>query len=133
MKIHQIYHPYYLWEDHKAGFYDNISGKEKEVLLKQVVSFFENSKLVEQYMNKAIEQWVYSCEHNLSNLSMNRIAYLGQAAACIYCAAPSILTMQAWSLVSNESQNKANEIASQVINKWEVMYSNKKQLCLKLN
>lgn len=133
MKIQQIYHPYYLWEDYKSGFYDNISGAKKEIILQQVVSFFNNSKLVKEYMTKVIEQWVYSCEHNLSNLSMNRIAYLGQSAACIYCAAPSMLTMTAWSFVETKNQKIANEIALEIINKWELNFINKKQLCLKLN
>jgi hypothetical protein len=133
MKIQQIYHPYYLWEDYKCGFYDNISGVNKDNLTKQVVLFFENDNLVQEYMQKVIKQWVNSCEHNLSNLSMNRIAYLGQAASCIYCAAPSLITMNAWSYVNQVSQNKANEIAQTIINKWEVEFIKNKQLCLKLN
>lgn len=38
----RIYHPYWLWEDYKAGFYDNVSGERKKELILKVVEMFNN-------------------------------------------------------------------------------------------
>ena len=35
----RIYHPYWLWEDYKAGFYDNCSGElKKQLILKGLLT-----------------------------------------------------------------------------------------------
>lgn len=131
-KLKQIFHPYYLWEDYKLGFYDNISGKNKQELINKVVELFSNQDLTEEFMQRVINEWIYSCEHNLTNYSMNRVAYLGQAACCIYAGVPSSITMEAWSLVSKDNRDKADAIANKIIAKYEL--NNKTiQLCLKLN
>jgi hypothetical protein len=131
--ISQIWHPFDLWEDYKAGFYDNIGGKNKDELINKSVEMFSNNELTKTFMEKVTNEWVYSCEHNLSNMSINRIAYIGQAACCIYGGVPSTLTMQAWSLVSKSNRDIADKLAQEVINKWEQKQVNKLQLCLKLD
>ncbi len=125
--MERIYHRYEYWEDYKAGFYNNISGINKELMINKVVELFSSSELTEKYMILVIEKWKYSCEHNLTNLSLNRIAYLGQSACCIYSAVPSSITMEAWHLVSEENKKKANEIAKKIINS----YDKNIQLCLR--
>jgi len=126
----RIYHRYELWEDYKCGFYDNISGKNKEELVKKVIEMFSNSKLTSEYMNKVINNWKYSCEHNLTNPSLNKVAYLGQAACCIYAGVPSSITMEAWHLVSKENRNNADNIAKEILRIYELRKP--EQLCLKL-
>lgn len=130
--IKRIYHPYEKWEDYKAGFYDNISGEKKKELLLKVVELFSSKKLTKKYMQKVINEWTYSCEHNLSNYSMNRIAYLGQSACCLFAGIPSTITMEGWNMVSKENRDIADKIADKLIQNWEKEYSNK-QLCLKLD
>jgi protoheme ferro-lyase len=128
----RIYHPYWLWEDYKAGFYDNVSGDQKQILLKKVVEMFNSKSLTKENMLRVINEWIYSCEHNLTNDSLNKIAYIGQGACCLYAGVPSTITMEAWSLLTNEVKERSNKIALDVINQWE---SNNKfiQLCLKLD
>ena len=53
--LKRIYHPYWLWEDYKAGFYNNCSGKEKEEKIKSVIKMFNNAELTEKYMNRVIK------------------------------------------------------------------------------
>ncbi len=113
----QIFHPYHLWEDHKNGFYDT-QCNDKDVKFKSVIRMFSSQKTTTKFMDRVIKEWVYSCEHNLSNDSMNKIAYIGQAACCIYDNVPSIITMNAWKHVSIENRMAADEIAKQTINKW---------------
>jgi len=127
--LKRIYHPYNLWEDYKAGFYDNVSGKAKQYKIDKVLEMFNSSKLTEKYMNKVIDEWVYSCEHNLTNESMNKIAYIGQAACCLYDSIPSTITMECWRLLSDDVQQRSNLLALSVIKKWNDKNKNK-QLCL---
>ena len=116
----QIYHPWHLWEDHKHGFYDNISGRDKKEMIEKAVQMFTDSELTEICMLKVINERKYSCEHNLSNLSMNRIAYLGQAACCVFAGIPCSVTMEAWNKVSKEKRDIADSIAERLIKEWEV-------------
>lgn len=123
MNIKRIYHHYEKWEDFKCGFYDNVSGKNKDELIKKVIELFSNPELTETYMRKVINEWIYSCEHNLSNISLNRIAYLGQGACCLYAGIPSTITMEAWSKVNKSDRDKADEIAETILKEWEVEYA----------
>jgi hypothetical protein len=118
--LKRIYHPYTLWEDYKAGFYDNVSGKAKQSKIDKVLEMFNSSKLTEKYMNKVIDEWVYSCEHNLTNESMNKIAYIGQAACCLYAGVPCDLTMRGWKLLSQDIRDRSDKIANKLINKWKL-------------
>ena len=120
MEINRIYHPWDLWEDHKNGFYDNISGKNKKDMINKVVEVFTNSELTEKLMTKVVKEWKYSCEHNLTNYQMNRVAWLGQAACCIFAGIPCTITMEAWSLVEKDKRDIADSIAEKIIKEWEV-------------
>lgn len=128
----RIYHPFWLWEDFKAGFYDNISGEKKKELSLKVLELFNNPKATKEFMLRVINEWKYSCEHNLTNDSLNKIAYIGQGACCLYAGIPNSITMESWSLLSKDVQKRSDEIAKEVISIWE---SNNKniQLCLKLD
>jgi len=128
--MQRIYHPYHLWEDYKAGFYDNLSGKNKDALVEKVIELFSSKELTEQFMKRVTSEWIYSCEHNLSNISLNRIAYIGQGACCVFAGVPSDITMFAWSKVKKENRDEADKIALSVLNDWENLHKNK-QLCLK--
>ena len=113
------FHHYEKWEDYKAGFYDNVSGKNKILLIDKVIELFNNSELTEKYMRKVINEWVYSCEQNLTNNSMNKVAYLGQAACCIFAKIPSSITMEAWSKITKENRDKADFTAKYILKEWE--------------
>ena len=117
MELKQVYHPYNLWEDFKNGMYSIPSNKEYQKSV--VLSFFKNPNLVEIYMDKVINEWPISCEHNLSNLSMNRVAYIGQAACNIYGEIPNISTMYAWKFIDSDLRDLADKIAIKTILKWE--------------
>lgn len=125
----RIYHRYELWEDWPAGLY-NSAGRNKSELIDKVIELFSDPKLTRKFMLEVIEKWPYSCEHNLTNNSLNKIAYLGQAACCLYAKIPATVTMEAWSKVPEKFRNEANEIAAEVLSIWE---AKQHQLCLKFH
>lgn len=122
--MERIYHRYELWECYKSGLYENNSGLNKEQCIQKVVELFSNEENTRIYMKKAIDEWTYSCEHNLTNTALNRIAWLGQAACCLYARIPYTITMEAWSHVSKENQNQANSIALSLIEIYEKRFTN---------
>lgn len=132
LQIKRIYHPWTKWEDYRYGFYNSCSGSEKKAKINKVLELFNSEKLTTEYMNRVIKEWKYSCEHNLTNDSLNQIAYIGQAACCLYANIPNTITMEAWSLLDLSIQERANSIAKKVIKKWK---NNNRliQLCLNLD
>lgn len=80
-------------------------------------------------MQIVVDTWIYSSQHNLSNESMNRVAWLGQAAACVYCKAPCSITMESWREVPENRRKQADKIALEIIEQYE---KTPIQLCLKL-
>ncbi len=117
--MERIYHSWDYWEDYKAGFYNNCSGADKANKILLVVQMFDSEILTREFMLRVIEDWKYSCEHNLTNPSLNKIAYIGQAACCIYGEIPSSVTMEAWSLLEPSVQERADKIANEVLLIWE--------------
>jgi hypothetical protein len=115
----RIYHNYQKWEDFKCGFYETASGKNKDLLVSKAIELFSNPKNTEFYMDRVINEWKNSCEHNLTNLSLNRIAYIGQAACCIYAKIPFQITMNAWNKVDINFRIIADSIANKKIKEWE--------------
>lgn len=128
----RIYHPYWLWEDYKAGFYENCSGEQKQIYIEKIIKMFNDEKLTLENMFFVVDNWKYSCEHNLTNNSINSIAYIGQCACCVYCGAPSSITMECWSKLSKEVQKRADKNALEAIKRWK---ENNKliQLCLNID
>ena len=55
--------------------------------------------------------------HYLTNKSMNRIAWLGQASLCYAKGIPAKFR-GGWNLLTEEQQNKANSIAFKYLNAW---------------
>ena len=114
----RIFHTFDKWECHKAGFYaskkEGMSNEECKEEFKRILSDFE---LFEELLEKVISEWKYSCEHYLTNKSMNRLAWLGQASVCYHSGIPSKYS-NAWFELPEETREKANEIALLALNKW---------------
>ena len=120
----RIFHTYHNWECHKAGFYaSKKEGWTNEQCESEYTRVLTDSKLFASILNKIIVEWKYSCEHYLTNQSMNRIAWLGQAAVCYESGVPSVYS-SAWFLLDDKQQSEANRVALKALNKW--MENNKK-------
>lgn len=116
----RIFHTYDKWECYKAGFYNNKKhGFTNEQCKAEYIRILSNTELFAEILEKIINEWKYSCEHYLTNRSMNRIAWLGQAAVCYETGVPSAYS-GAWFELSNQEQENANNIALIYLNKWLV-------------
>ena len=114
----RVFHTYDKWECHKAGFYQSKKkGWTNEQCEDEYIRILSDTKLFSEILDKIIIEWKYSCEHYLTNKSMNRIAWLGQAAVCYESGVPSVYS-GAWFKLSDEQQDKANEVANIYLNRW---------------
>lgn len=117
----RIFHTWDKWECYKAGFYENtLDGMTNDECEKEFIRVLSNQDLFSSTLNKVINEWVNSCEHYLTNKSMNRIAWLGQAAVCFETGVPSRYS-SAWSRMSDEDRLNANNTALIYLNKWLVL------------
>ena len=114
----RIFHTYDKWECHKAGFYkSNYEGKTAQQCEEMYADFLSNDERFKDALGHVINEWKHSCEHYLTNTSMNRIAWLGQAAMCYATGVPSKYC-GGFNLLSEEEKNHANGVALIYLNKW---------------
>lgn len=122
----RIYHRFDLWEDYKFGMWRKVSFKEEKYFLDAAIVFTGDAELYGKYMIRAINEWPYGCEHNLSCTGMNRQAWIGHAATCIAIYCPEYITRLAWHQLTQKQQDDANEKADIAIKTWEDNYAKDK-------
>jgi hypothetical protein len=114
----RIFHIYDKWECYKAGFYaSTFKDKKAEECEKMYADFLSDDKRFRDALQKVITEWKHSCEHYLTNRSMNRIAWLGQASMCYATGVPSRYS-GGFNRLSEEQRVHANKIALEYLNKW---------------
>lgn len=114
----RIFHTFDKWECYKAGFYaTSVPGKTATECEQLYAEFLRNDAKFIAACDRVILEWKHSCEHYLTNTAMNRIAWMGQAAACISERLPNKYC-SGFNLLSDEEQDRANNIALDAINKW---------------
>ena len=118
----RIYHPYWKWEDYKAGLYDldNFYNEQQtESMSLAAKEILCNSKYFLKTALKVISEWKHAAEVNLTNTSRNRQAWIGQASVCYALKIPEYITKYGWHLMTPEQQTEANRIADIAIKTWE--------------
>ena len=117
----RIFHTYEKWECFKYGFYNSVKdGFSQDQCENEYLIVLSDTNLFSEILTKIISEWKYSCEHYLSNRSMNRIAWLGQAAVCYHSGIPSKFCA-GWNLLSEKQKEDANSVALVYLNKWLVI------------
>lgn len=112
------FYPWYMWEHYWAGFFNSGENLDFTEAEKTYRNFFIEEGLFEKTIPKVFKEWPISCEHNLTNKSQNRVAWLGQACVCYHTSVPSKFKA-AYSKLPFDIQKKNNDIALKWIKKWE--------------
>jgi ParB-like chromosome segregation protein Spo0J len=121
----RFFHTYELWECHKAGFFATTKvGMSKEECQRAYADFLRDIPRFTAALEYVVAEWKYSCEQNLSNSAMNRIAWLGQASVCYAMGIPAQFC-GGFSLLTNAEQDRANETALIYLNQWLVTHDRK--------
>jgi hypothetical protein len=117
--MNRIYHTWDKWECYPAGFYNDRppAGMTASGATVAYAEFLKDTPAFAAALERVLTEWPNSCEHYLSNANMNRIAWLGQASACIAMGLPAQFR-SGFNLLSEEEQRTANETALVALNKW---------------
>jgi len=114
----RIFHTFDKWECHKAGFYKSVKeGMSHEDCQRVFIETLSDPDRFAGILSKLIKDWKFSCEHYLTNKSMNRIAWLGQAAVCYDSGVPARYS-KAWFDIPYDLQQEANSVALKFLNIW---------------
>lgn len=117
-KIKRIYHTWDKWECYPAGFYESSKeGMTDDRCREAYRSFLSDLPRFAAAMGRVLSEWKNSCEHYLTNEGMNRVAWMGQASACIDTGIPSKYR-SGYFLLSDDQQKAADLLALEYINKW---------------
>lgn len=118
----RVWHPYYLWEDYKNGFFKSETELSKEEQIELSKKLFQDKKEFNNILQKVIKEWVYSCEHNLTNESLNKIAWLGQASCSYKYKISNDISREGYNLLSKKEKQEADKIAEKALTRWESEY-----------
>lgn len=115
----RIFHTWEAWECYRAGFFaerpaDGVTQEEGEERYRE---FLSNLSRFRAALGVVTTEWRYSCEHNLTNERMNRIAWLGQAAVCQALGIPSCCR-GGYHRLTDEQKREADALALEYLNRW---------------
>lgn len=115
----RIFHTWDKWECYPAGFYENRPPVDltDEQALTEYGTFLRDIPTFKAALERVLQEWPNSCEHYLSNERMNRIAWLGQAAACIHSRVPSRFR-GGYNRLTGEEKRAADLAALDALNAW---------------
>ncbi len=116
----RIYHPYHIWEDYQHGMWRKLPSSEERAATDSAIVFTGDHLLYGSFMTMVAEKWRFSCEHNLTEISMNRRAWIGHAAACMAIGSPEYITRRAWWMLTQEQRDLADAEADRAIHQWEL-------------
>ena len=102
-----------------------VNSRSRKEYLKRAASLMKNTNRFYEAMKRVTDEWIISCEKNLTNNNLNRIAWLGQAACCIASGCPQEITRNIWCTLTEEEQNLANKVAARAILEWESKFGDK--------
>ncbi len=116
--MNRIFHPWTKWEDYKNNFYGGVCDYPKDNTLALYSTLLRDLDRFEEALKIVTTEWVYSCEHNLTHVGMNRVAYLGQASCALIYKVPHTVSMGGYNLLSEEQKIKADAMAQKYLDIW---------------
>jgi hypothetical protein len=117
--VKRIYHHWEKWECVKHGFYETCApnGMSSDEAKEAYRDFLIDTPRFIKAMERVIDEWPHSCDQFLSNMSINRIAWMGQASMCIDTKVPCCFR-GGFKLLSAAQQKTANACAALMIDFW---------------
>lgn len=116
----QFFIHYERWEDYNAGMYTTRRPNNQHVifsynLLRDSEKFYVAGK-------NMITDWPISTKVNLTNPSINKKAWIGQASCFYIHGSTEEETILAWWMMREEERTNANNVALNIIEEWKNTY-----------
>ncbi len=120
--IQRVFHPHDKCEEYPAGMWRTVSGVRAGHFINASADLMRCPAEFKEAMQQAVKLWPLSAEHNLTCVSLNRIAWLGHAGCCVATNSPEDLTRLGWHTLNIQEQDEANRVAGEVLKEWEADY-----------
>ena len=121
--------PYWEWEDWKAGMWGKVDKQEEIKMLKCAIEFTGNHYEYGNAMREVVKMWPKTMLNSLTNVSINRRAFLGHCAVCYKFGIPEYIVRMAWKELSDKQRILADNEAQTTINKWELQNRELQNTC----
>lgn len=121
--IERVYHPWWEREEVGANMWGSVDNRAE--FLQKAIEFTGNAELYGHYMLRVCDEWPKSSQHNLSNTTQNRRAWIGHAACALAMGCPEDIVRQAWGHLTEWQQRAANQKADEAIQYWEQNHAEK--------
>ena len=123
--VKQFFTHFENWEDYKGGMYSCTWTNEQEYDLRlKAKTLLTNSMEFTKTIKLVFRDWAICTKQNLTNVSCNRRAWIGQASCCYKYGVPELITRMAWGELSEMEMNEANRVADIMIKHYELNYEN---------
>lgn len=121
----QQYVPYYEWEDWINGMWRKLKKEDEKEMLIKAVEFTGDHIIYGSAMRKVITAWPRTMLNSMTNVSINRRAFLGHCACTFEFDCPEYITRMAWKRLTDNQRYLADKVAQETINKWVSDYESK--------
>ena len=122
MKIKRVFHHYKLCEEYQTNMWKQVPVADRQSYQDKSAKLMLDCVVFEAAMKKAVDEWPYSCEANLTASSINHQAWMGHAGCAINHNAPEDITRLAWRTLTQDQQDLANQAADNAIAYWKGKY-----------
>lgn len=102
--------------------WQTVAGYEKVDFIRAAARLMRAPGEFRVAMQKATINWPFSCEHNLTATSVNRLAWLGHAGCYVQTGSPEMCTRAGWHRLTQSQQDEANRVAGEVLHDWEIQH-----------
>jgi hypothetical protein len=120
-QIRRVWHHITQWECINAGLFSSIKPVTGDGF-SQYRRFLGSALRFSAALDGVMAQWPRSCEQFLTNTNINRLAWLGQSAACFAEGLPCKFR-SGFMQLSEQQQQKANGIAYEYLQSWLVLHT----------
>ncbi len=125
MKEKQTYVHYEKWEDWINGMWRRCEKEEEERLLKIAIEFTGDHLRYGEAMKEVVTEWKNTMLNSLTNVSINRRAFLGHCAVSYKLNIPEYITRMAWKELTDMQRTLADMAAQRVIDRYIIEHGRK--------
>lgn len=94
-------------------------------MLVKAIEFTGDHVLYGKAMGEVIYKWENTMKNHLTNISLNRRAFLGHCAVFYKLQIPEYIVRLAWKELTEKQRILADNIAEKTIKEWELWYMRK--------
>lgn len=126
MSSPRYFYNYRIWECARSNFYKGISSPDEA----KALEVMRDAKSWGLYMMKLLQRWPVSCNQFLSDSTINKKAWIGQASMACFFNISSATTKKCWFKLDKKTRDLANNEAGKVITIWRAQCQSSVQVSM---